>query len=181
MPSKNRRTGGNSALSRADAFRAALDLHCCFCATKQRFVREMAALHVLGSSLPNRISPTLPERLAGSELRLKPFRENASSNILPLRCPAWAQVSCLERAILLVFMSNGCQLSRGGLRWWIWSEAKKTSPLEGRGQAFGVMYPSFAPCDLGERCSFTKIGCNNTTLGQECNTLLYYLSNGLIL
>jgi len=42
----------------------------------------------------------------------------------------------------------------------------KKKPLRGKGerQAFGVMYPSFAPCDLDKRCSFTKVGGNNTTI-----------------
>jgi len=36
---------------------------------------------------------------------------------------------------------------------------KKPLPIAEERQAFGVMYPYFAPCYLGKRCSFTKAGC----------------------
>ena len=44
---------------------------------------------------------------------------------------------------------------------------KKPLPISEERQTFGVMYPSFAPCDLAKCCSFTKAGGNNTTILQE--------------
>ena len=45
---------------------------------------------------------------------------------------------------------------------------KKPLLISEERQTFGVMYPSFAPCDLDKRCSFTKDGCNNTTKSHKC-------------
>ncbi len=41
------------------------------------------------------------------------------------------------------------------------------------------MYPSFAPCDLAKRCSFTKVGGNNTTIVQESKSFSIYLLDTL--
>jgi hypothetical protein len=59
-----------------------------------------------------------------------------------------------------IYLYSKENMNQKGIKPWA---KKKPLPGKGERQAFGVMYPSFAPCALGIRCSFTKDGCNNTT------------------
>ena len=43
-----------------------------------------------------------------------------------------------------------------------------------------MMYPSFAPCDLAKRCSFTKVGGNTTTIVQESKSFSINLLHPLL-